>query len=137
PRREADRVTLLAPVKPGQNIARRATDMRTGETVLRKGHRIRASDIGALAAIGRTRVRVFAKPRCAVLATGDELVPPDAKPGPGQIRNSNTASISAQVRALGLECDDLGIVRDDAGAIRAAIREGRKRDVLLLSGGVS
>src|SRR5205814_7726922 len=108
-----------------------------GETVILEGHRIRASDIGALAAIGRTRVRVFAKPRCAVLATGDELVPPDAKPGPGQIRNSNTASISAQVRALGLECDDLGIVRDDAGAIRAAIREGRKRDVLLLSGGVS
>jgi molybdopterin molybdotransferase len=136
-RRDGGRVTLLAPVKPGQNIARRAADMRAGEVVLRAGHRIRAAETGALAAIGRTRIRVFAKPRCAVLATGDELVPPEAKPGPGQIRNSNTASIGAQVRSLGLECDDLGVVRDDESAIRAAIREGMKRDLLLLSGGVS
>ena len=136
-RRDGSRVTLLAPVKPGQNVARRATDMRAGETVLRPGHRLRPAEIAALAAIGKTRVRVYAKPRCAVLATGDELVAPDATPGPGQIRNSNTSQIAAQVRDLGLECDDLGIVRDDEAAIRAAIREGLKRDVLLLSGGVS
>ena len=135
--RDGDRVTLQAPVKPGQNIARRATDMRTGEVVLRPGHRLRAAEIGALAAIGRTRVLVQAKPRCAVLATGDELVAPDAKPGPGQIRNSNTSSIAAQVRSLGLECDDLGVARDDADSIRAAIREGLTRDLLILSGGVS
>jgi molybdopterin molybdotransferase len=136
-RRDGSRVTLLSPVKPGQNVARRATDMRAGETVLRPGHRLRPAEIAALAAIGRTRVRVYSKPRCAVLATGDELVAPDATPGPGQIRNSNTSQIAAQVRDLGLECDDLGIVRDDEAAIRAAIREGLKRDVLLLSGGVS
>ena len=136
-RRDGSRVTLLAPVRPGQNVARRATDMRAGETVLRPGHRLRPAEIAALAAIGKTRVRVYAKPRCAVLATGDELVAPDATPGPGQIRNSNTSQIAAQVRDLGLECDDLGIVRDDEAAIRAAIREGLKRDVLLLSGGVS
>jgi molybdopterin molybdotransferase len=135
--RDGTRVTLQSPVKPGQNIARRATDMRTGEVVLRPGHRIRAAEIGALAAIGRTRVLVGAKPRCAVLATGDELVAPEVKPGPGQIRNSNTSSISAQVRSLGLECEDLGVVRDDREAIRSAIREGLKRDLLILSGGVS
>jgi molybdopterin molybdotransferase len=124
-------------VKPGQNIARRATDMRSGEVVLRAGRRIRAAEVGVLAAVGKATVRVQAKPRCAVLATGDELVAPDRKPGPGQIRNSNTFSIGAQVRALGLECDDLGVVRDDAAAIRAALREGLKRDLLILSGGVS
>ena len=122
--RDGNRVTLQSPVKPGQNIARRATDMRTGEVVLRPGHRIRAAEIGALAAIGRTRVRVEAKPRCAVLATGDELVAPELKPGPGQIRNSNTSSISAQVRSLGLECDDLGVVRDDREAIRRRSARG-------------
>jgi molybdopterin molybdotransferase len=136
-RRDGTLVTLLSPVKPGQNIARRATDMRAGEAVLAPGHRLRSAEIAALAAIGRTRIRVFAKPRCAVLATGDELVAPDAKPGPGQIRNSNTSQISAQVRDLGLECDDLGVVRDEEAAIRAAIRDGLKRDVLILSGGVS
>lgn len=135
--RSGGRVTLLEPVKPGQNIAKRATDMRRGEAVLRAGHRLRPAEIGVLAAIGRTRVRACAKPRCAVVATGDELVPPDAAPGPGQIRNSNTASLAAQVRDLGLECDDLGIVRDDEASIRAAIRSGLTRDLLLLSGGVS
>lgn len=135
--REGDRVTLLAPVRAGQNVAPRASDLRAGASVLSPGHFLRPAEIGALAAIGKARVRVFAKPRCAVLATGDELVPPAATPGPGQIRNSNTAQISAQVRALGLECDDLGIVRDDAAAIRAAIRDGLQRDVLILSGGVS
>jgi molybdopterin molybdotransferase len=136
-RRDGNWVTLLAPVGPGQNIARRAADLRSGETVLRAGHRIRPAEIGALAAVGRTRLKLYAKPRCAVLATGDELVGPETKPGPGQIRNSNSASISAQVRGLGLECDDLGVVRDEELAIRAAIREGMKRDLLLLSGGVS
>jgi molybdopterin molybdotransferase len=135
--REGDRVTLLDPVRPGQNVSPRGSDVRRGERVLGPGRRLRAAEIGVLAAIGKSRVRVFTKPRCAVLATGDELVPPETRPGPGQIRNSNTSQIAAQVRDLGLECDDLGIVRDDADAIRAAIREGLRRDVLLLSGGVS
>jgi molybdopterin molybdotransferase len=135
--RDGERVTLLSGVRPGQNVAPRGSDLRLGQPVLGPGHRLRAAEIGALAAIGKMRVRVFAKPRCAVLATGDELVPPETRPGPGQIRNSNTSQIAAQVRDLGLECDDLGIVRDDEGAIRAAIREGLRRDVLILSGGVS
>jgi molybdopterin molybdotransferase len=136
-RRDGSRVTLLEPVKPGQNIAPRAQDLKKGEVILKKGHAIRAAEIGTLATIGKTRVQVFAKPRVAVLATGDELVPPEATPGPGQIRNSNTFSIAAQVRAMGLECDDLGVVRDDRDAIRARIREGFRRDLLLISGGVS
>jgi len=136
-RREGDRVTLLEPVRPGQNIAPRASDLRCGQTVLSAGHPLRAAEIGALAAIGKSRIRVFAKPRCALVATGDELVPPDMKPGPGQIRNSNTSQIAAQVRSMGLECEDLGIVRDDPEAVRSAIRDGLRRDVLILSGGVS
>ncbi|HLY75255.1 MAG TPA: gephyrin-like molybdotransferase Glp [Planctomycetota bacterium] len=136
-RREGDRVTLLAPVRPGQNVAPRASDLRLGQSVLGVGHLIRAAEIGALAAVGKGRVRVFAKPRCAVVATGDELVPPEARPGPGQIRNSNSSQIAAQVRAMGLECDDLGIVRDDAGSLRSVIRDGLRRDVLILTGGVS
>jgi molybdopterin molybdotransferase len=136
-RRDGPRVTLLDRVVPRQNIAPRAQDLKKGEVVLKRGHRIGPAEIGTLATIGRTRVPVFAKPRVAVLATGDELVPPDVQPGPGQIRNSNTFSIAAQVRALGLECDDLGVVRDEKEAIRGRIREGLTRDLLLVSGGVS
>jgi molybdopterin molybdotransferase len=135
--RQGDLVTLASPVRAGQNIAPRATDLGAGQVVLWTGHRIRPADIGALAAIGKTRLRAARGPRCAVVATGDELVPPSRKPGPGQIRNSNTASISAQVEALGLECADLGIVPDDTKQIRAAIRKGLRRDLLILSGGVS
>jgi molybdopterin molybdotransferase len=136
-RRVGSSVTLLDPVKPRQNIAPRAQDLKKGEVVLKAGHRLGPAEIGTLATIGKTRVRVFAKPRVSVIATGDELVPPDVHPGPGQIRNSNTFSIAAQVRALGLECDDLGIVRDDKEAIGGKIREGLKRDLLIISGGVS
>jgi len=136
-RRDGGRVTLLEPVRAGQNVAPRAQDLKAGEIVLRKGQSLRAAEVGTLATIGKTRVRVNAKPRVAVLATGDELVAPDRTPGPGQIRNSNTYSVAAQVRELGLDCDDLGVVGDDREAIRARIREGLRRDLLLLSGGVS
>jgi molybdopterin molybdotransferase len=136
-RREGDRVSFLEPVKPGQNVAARGTDVKSGELVLRAGRRIGPAEIGTLAAVGRIRAKAWARPRVAVLATGDELVAPDRRPGPGQIRNSNTAMIAAQVRAMGLACDDLGVVGDDREAIRARIREGLTYDLLLLSGGVS
>jgi 2-oxoisovalerate dehydrogenase E2 component (dihydrolipoyl transacylase) len=74
-RREGGRVTLLEPVRPGQNIAPRGHDVEDGARVLRRGQLLRPPEIGVLAAIGRTRVRVYAKPRVGVAATGDELVP--------------------------------------------------------------
>ena len=136
-RREGDQVTFLEPVRPGQNVSPRGQDVREGDRVLRAGRRIGPAEIGALAAVGRARVKVRARPRVAVLATGDELVAADRRPGPGQIRNSNTPMIAAQVRSMGLECDDLGLVGDEREAIRGRIRDGLTRDVLLLSGGVS
>lgn len=135
--RDGERVSFHEPVKPGQNVAPRGSDVKKGERVLGAGRRIHAAETGALAAVGKTRVKVWTRPRVAVLATGDELVAPERVPGPGQIRNSNSAMLAAQVRAMGLACDDLGTVGDDREAIRSRIREGMSRDVLLLSGGVS
>jgi molybdopterin molybdotransferase len=135
--RRGDRVELLEPAARGQNVALRGSDLPKGATVLARGHRLRPAELGALAAAGRPRVKVCAKPRCAVVATGDELVPAGELPGPGRIRNSNGPMLAAQVRELGLDCDDLGQVGDERDAIRERIREGLKRDVLLLSGGVS
>ena len=136
-RRDGDRVPLLEPAGPGQHITPRGAEMRSGATALRAGHRVGPAEAGILAALGRVRVPVRARPRVAILATGDELVAPDATPGPGRIRNSNSAMLTAQVRALGLPCDDLGAVGDDRDALAAGIREGMSRDLLLLSGGVS
>ncbi len=134
---EGGRVVFAEPVKAGQNMAPRGQEIREGQIVLRRGQKLRPAELGILAAVGRLAVRVVTRPRVALITTGDELVPVGERPGPGRIRNSNSSSLGAQVRELGLECDDLGIVRDEPGLLRAAIREGLRRDVLLLSGGVS
>ena len=119
-RRDGERVSFLEPVRPRQNVAARGEDLRDGDVVLSPGRPLGAAELGALAAVGRTRVKVWARPRVAVLATGDELVPPERRPGPGKIRNSNSAMIAAQVRAMGLPCDDL--YADDLAPLRAAGR---------------
>jgi molybdopterin molybdotransferase len=115
----------------------RGTSMRRGDTVLSAGRELRPQELGALAEMGVAAVPVRRRPRVAILATGDELVPPDKQPGPGQIRNSNETMLIAQVRRAGGEPVPLGIARDNRPDLAAKIRDGLQCDVLLLSGGVS
>ncbi|OHB71769.1 MAG: hypothetical protein A2W23_00525, partial [Planctomycetes bacterium RBG_16_43_13] len=133
----ANKVKILSSAKVGQNICEFAEDLKEGEVVLKSGSLIRPQEIGVLAAVGRAEVRVYKKPHVAVISTGDELVEVAEKPTKGQIRNSNSYSVSAQVLAMGLECDNLGVARDTKGEIRHKIAEGLERDVLIISGGVS
>ncbi|MBI2901594.1 MAG: molybdopterin molybdotransferase MoeA [Planctomycetes bacterium] len=135
--RRGSRVRLLDPVKPGQNVAPRGQDAREGEVVLRSGSVLRSASIGALAAVGRTEVRVLRRPGVALLVTGDEIVEPGEPLGPGQIRNSNAASLLAQLAEAGFAARYLGVARDREDEIRAKVREGLAHDVLILSGGVS
>jgi molybdopterin molybdotransferase len=116
---------------------RRATSMAAGDVVLRSGHLLRPIELGVLAEVGRTEVRVVPRPRVAVLATGNELVPPEVKPGAGHIRNSNSPMLVAAARAAGAESFDLGIARDQLDSMQAMIAKGLEADVLVLSGGVS
>lgn len=124
-------------IAPGQNISRRATSMRRGEVVLQPGHRLRSIEIGLLSEVGRVEVEVARRPRVAVLATGNELVPPSESPASGQIRNSNGAMLVSAVRRAGCLPIDLGIGRDEPQALERLISEGLTADVLLISGGVS
>lgn len=124
-------------IRPGQNIMRRGESMRRGEIVLRSGQPLRAIEIGLLAELGCPDVCVFRTPVVSVLATGNELVPEDKTPGPGQIRNSNGPMLQALTMEAGGAPINMGIARDTEGELADLIREGLDSDVLLLSGGVS
>ncbi|OHB76411.1 MAG: hypothetical protein A2Z34_04495 [Planctomycetes bacterium RBG_16_59_8] len=133
-----DRVVVRNGVKPGENICALGEDLREGSVALRRGKIVRPPEVAILASCGQSRVRVVKAPTVTLMSTGDELVEIDRKPEKGQIRNSNTWSLAAQVRAMGLPCAILGVARDTKEAIRAMAREGLDRgDVLIVSGGVS
>jgi len=129
------RILRVAPGRP--HICPRGEDVRRGEAVLEAGRVLRPQEIGLLASVGCDRAAIYRRPRVAVLATGEELVPVSAVPGPGQIRNINSSSLLACCRAAGAAADDLGVARDERADLRAKIADGLTRDVLVVSGGVS
>lgn len=127
----------IGDIAAGNDMMQRGTVMRTGDTVMNAGRELRPQELGALAEMGRAKISVRRRPNVAILATGDELVPVDQAPGPGQIRNSNETMLAAQVLRAGGRPVPLGIARDNRDDLGAKIRSGLESDVLLLSGGVS
>lgn len=131
-------IEIEAPVKPGQFITPRGVEARAGDVMVKSGERATPSVAAALASFGCARLQVSRKPRLALLSTGTELVEVEERPGPSQIRNSNTYSLAGYARAAGAEVLSAGIAPDDFDATRAAISEAlSKSDVVMLSGGVS
>jgi molybdopterin molybdotransferase len=125
-------------VSPWQHVVRAGDDVRRGEPIFARGHRLRAHDLGALTGVGITRVLVHRRPRVALVATGDEIVAPERRPRPGQIRNVNPYSLRAMIAEAGGVARDLGLVRDRPGRLRAAIaRALRAADCVIVSGGSS
>jgi molybdopterin molybdotransferase len=125
------------PTIAGRNVLRQGESTRKGSRVLAAGRQIRPQEIGCLAELGKETVDVYSRPRVAVLATGDELVPVSEVPGPGQIRNSNEAMLVAQLCRLGADPIPLGVARDDRDELVRRIVRGLECDALILSGGVS
>lgn len=121
----------------GDNFAPAGSEAANGTVILSSGQRIGFAEAGALAMVGRERVLVYAKPKVAILPTGDELVEVAAEPETYQIRNSNAWSLSVQVRRAGGEPEILPAARDHYESTRAAIERGLETDMLLMSGGVS
>jgi putative molybdopterin biosynthesis protein len=134
-----DRATLeiTHAVVEGENVSYAGTDIAKGETVLRTGQLVTSREIGVLAAIGLADVRVFRKPRVAILSTGDEIEAPGEPLRTGAVYDSNAAIIGAAVEELGCEAIQLGIVRDDDEALSAALARALDHDVVILSGGTS
>ncbi len=133
----AENVRILRSITPGRFIARRGSDVRCGATVLRRGDRLGPAQLAVAASVGAARVKTFAKPRAAVLATGDELVSVDRSPGPAEIRNSNSPMLVSLLKRLGCDVTDLGVVRDTPQAVRDALLSGMRFDVLFVTGGMS
>lgn len=120
------------------HIASKATDVRQGQVVLRRGSLISSAQVGILASVGCVRPRVAQRPRVAVLTGGDELVEPSVTPGPSQIRNSNHAQLKAQIQALGAVVQDCGTVKDVSIDIDRILKRAlSETDVVVVSGGVS
>ncbi len=125
-------------VQPGQFITPRGIEARAGDVMIKAGERISPAVAAVLASFGYARLTVSRRPRVALLSTGTELVEVTEKPGPSQIRNSNTYSLAGYAEAAGAEVISSGIVRDDFAATGEAIAAGLEAaDVVMLSGGVS
>ena len=131
-------VEVLRPVAPGENVLQVGEDVREGNEVLPAGHVIRPQDVGGLMALGITEIEVARRPVVAIVSTGDELVPPSEAPGPGQVRDINTYTISALVEKHGGVPVPVALVEDDYEAQRvAAVDALEQGDVLVFSAGSS
>ena len=123
---------------PGQNMIFRGDDVFPGKVILKKGRVLSCQDIGALAAIGRVRVPVVKKITVGVISTGDELVPPEVTPGPGQVRDVNSPMLEAMLSTFGVQVINYGIVIDNEALLTEKVQKAAAEcDAVLLSGGSS
>jgi molybdopterin molybdotransferase len=134
-----NKLTIEEVPPAGANVRAAGEDVRAGQVVLQPGTVLRPQEIGMLAAVGRTQATVVRRPRVAITATGDEVVPPDRVPGPTQIRDANSYTVAAQVESYGASVLLLGVAPDRENLLRRAIRRAvaRRADFIITSGGVS
>jgi molybdopterin molybdotransferase len=130
-------IRIFTPVYPRQHVGRRGADIAAGQPVLAAGDLLNPSRIGALAATGATDVAVYARPRVAILSTGNEVVAPGKPLGPGQIYDINQYTLSTVIQAHGGVPVIKPTAPDDLRALTEAVLEAAAEDVLVFSGGSS
>lgn len=133
-----NKLEVLFPVTPWENVSKRGEDVREGEVAVEAGSRLKPQHLGLIAGLGVEKVKVFEKPRIAILATGNELVNAGEKPEIDQIFEANRPVLSALCLELGAEPVDLGIGKDDVEEIAEKIQTGiETADAIITSGGTS
>jgi len=129
---------VFKPISPLENVIQIGEDVKSGEVVLHRGHMIRPQDTGLMAGIGCTEVHVFLRPRVAIISSGDEIVPIEAVPTPGEIRDINRYTIVSMVNEAGGIPLFYGIAKDRFDDLKEKIETGLKEtDMVVITGGSS
>ncbi len=132
-----DQVHIRKVEGEGSHVRKAGEDIRKGETILQKGRRLTAADIGLVASVGKPRVKVYRRPTVAIISTGDELLNVEDPPQPGKIVNSNSYTLAAAIAETGALPRVLGIARDNRKGLVTAFKKSLAYDVIVTSGGVS
>ncbi|MHA2383043.1 MAG: molybdopterin molybdotransferase MoeA [Candidatus Thorarchaeota archaeon] len=135
--RHNDRILVTRPLYPGANVSKKGEDIEKGDIVLTEGAWLTPAKIGTLAALGRTEVEVYARPRIAVIPTGEEIVEPGENLNPGQIYDVNSFTLEALLEQNGAQANRFGIVGDDYSALKDTIEKALEYDMVIFSGGSS
>ena len=135
--RDGNVVSIERALSPGENVVAAGAEARRDDVMVARGTRVNHAIVAVAAAIGRAELAVHRRPRVAILATGDEVVDINLRPGPNEIRNSNSYSLAAQVRTAGGDPLILPVARDEAEELALLLRKGAETDLLLITGGVS
>ncbi|MBN2099319.1 MAG: molybdopterin molybdotransferase MoeA [Dehalococcoidia bacterium] len=135
---DASMIEVVRPVAKGENVIQIGEDMAKGDALLPCGSLLRPQDIGSLLSLGITRVSVFQKVKAALIPTGDELVPPETEPGPGQIRNTNAFALAAMAAKAGAMPIVMDIAPDNDASLKATTQRALDlADIVVVSAGSS
>jgi molybdopterin molybdotransferase len=131
-------ILINSPIAPGDNVIQVGEDIKIDETAVKKGQRLRPYEIGLLAGIGIQEILVYKRPKVAVISTGDEIVPCDAEPNAGEVRDINTYLLYAALLEDGAEPISYGIIKDDYEQLKHTVDKALMEcDIVLVSGGSS
>lgn len=127
-------------ISPWENVIREDEDLKTGEIILRKGRRLRPQDIGVLAGIGKTNIKIYRRPKIVIISTGNEIIPAEGEPRIGQIRDINSYTLGACIEEAGGVPVYRGIIKDEVVLLEQEIKKTIKKDkveAIIISGGSS
>jgi len=127
-------------ISPWENVVREDEDLKTGEIILRKGSRLRPQDIGILAGIGKTNIKIYRKPKIAIISTGNEIILAEGEPRIGQVRDINSYTLGACIEEAGGVPVYRGIIKDEVILLEQEIKKAIKEDkieAVIISGGSS
>ena len=135
---DEETIEVSRAISPLENVIRPDDDFKKEAVVLKKGSMLRSQDLGVMAGLGLGQISVYKRPRVAIISTGDEVIPIDQRPEPGQVRDINSYTLSAFCRQTGAKPIPLGLCPDNFKKLKDMVKRGLDvADTLWISGGSS